>query len=86
MFGAVNTCVKLQSGVTSSGAIVVSLIYFSFHLGGWGWMGWLSFLIGQGSRGWEMLAGKGGWGKGLYGPFVVYGRCMDMLLKGFFLL
>ena len=39
-----------------------------------------------GGRGWEMLAGKGGWGKGLYGPFVVYGRCMDMLLKGFFLL
>ena len=36
--------------------------------------------------GWEMLAGKGGWRKGLYGPFGVHGRCMDRVLKGLFLL
>ena len=28
MFGASNICVKLQSRVTSSGAVVVSLIFF----------------------------------------------------------
>ena len=33
-----------------------------------------------------MLAGKGGWRKGLYGPFGVYERCMDRVPKGFFLL
>ena len=39
-----------------------------------------------GGGGWEMLAGKGGWRKGLYGQFGVDGRCMDRVLKGFFLL
>ena len=40
--------VKLQSRVTSSGAIVVSSIFFS--LGGWGGMGWLISVNGQGLR------------------------------------
>ena len=34
----------------------------------------------------EMLTDKGDWRKGLYGPFGVHGRCMDRVLKGFFLL
>ena len=34
MFGTSNTCVKLQFRVTSSGAIVLSLIFFS--IGGLG--------------------------------------------------
>ena len=33
MFGAGNTCIKLQSRVTSSGAIVVSLIFFFLSIG-----------------------------------------------------
>ena len=33
-----------------------------------------------------MVVGKGGWRKGLYGPFGVCGKCMDRVLKGFFLL
>ena len=39
-----------------------------------------------GIGGLEMLVGKGGWRKGLYGPFGVCGRCMERVLKGFFLL
>ena len=33
-----------------------------------------------------MLAGKGGWGKGFYGPFGLYGGCVDRVLKSSFLL
>ena len=44
---------------------------------------WLEY---WGSGGWEMLVGKGGWRKGLYGPFGVSGTCVDRVQKGFFLL
>ena len=47
----------------------------------------MSLLLGEEEGGgWEKLAGKGGRRKGLYGPFGVHGRCMDRVLKGFFLL
>ena len=44
MFGAGNTCVKLQSRVRSSGAIIVSLIFsFFFSIGGLGVDGMAEF-------------------------------------------
>ena len=47
----------------------------------------MPLLVGVfGGGGWKMLVGKGGWRKGLYGPFGVCGKCMDRVLKGFFLL
>ena len=54
--GGGNTCVKLQSRVTSSGAIVVSsfCLFFLFFVGGLGvdeMAEWLSFLRGQGVAG-----------------------------------
>ena len=48
---------------------------------------WVPLLVGVvGVEDWKMLAGKGDWRQGLYGPFGVCGRCMDKVLKGIFLL
>ena len=56
--------------------------------GGHGCMEYLEFLViyCTSGRRQEMLAGKGGWRKGLFGPFGVYGRCVDRVLKDFFVL
>ena len=46
----------------------------------------ISTSAGQSDGGWEVLTGKGGSRKGFYGAFGVYARCMDNVLKGFFML
>ena len=76
--------------------VLISLLVGEIGVGSWGMLagkgGW-RMLAGKGGwrmlagkGGWRMLAGKGGWRKGLYEPFRMHGRCMDMVLKGFFLL
>ena len=63
--------------------------FFEWAGGGEGVVVWsngplLVAVVGGGV--WKMLAGKGGWRKRLYGRFGVYGRCMDRVVKGLFLL